>query len=185
MRALGVTVALVVLALALPAHAEIRKSDLRKNVVVTQEAAILQQADTVCLYLSSERASLAPRLRGGVIEVEITVLAPELTSNRAAAVEFASRLARTFLSVFEERLPIYAPDVAASFDAVKDVVFHANLGAARTPLGRLTAGGLAGAPVAPDRTAPLPAEAVGEGIRLSEAPPGNEKGKACGCPARK
>ena len=167
------------------AQGKIRDSDLRKNVVMTQEAALLQQADTVCLYLSSERASLVPRLRGDAIEVEITVLAPELASNRAAAAEFASRLAKTFLSVMEERLPIYAPDVAASFDAGMDVVFHANLGSSRGPLGRLTAEGWVKTPYVSASAVPPQQDAVGNQARLSEAPPGNEKGKACNCPARK
>lgn len=118
------------------AFAEIRQSDLDKKVVVTEEAALLSQADAVSLYLSSDRVAFAPRLtKAGIIEVEVTVLAPDLIANKGKLREFVERLVGTFVSVLKERLPVYAPVVAKRFDSERDIVFVVNSGAARTPVG--------------------------------------------------
>lgn len=183
--------------------ATITESALKKKVVITEEAALLQQVDTVSLYLSSNKIAFAPRLAGGVIEVETTVLAPELIAHRAKAKEFVTRTIGTFISVLKERLPIYAPDIAARFDPAKDIAFHVNSGTSRTPLGAWKGGAwedaVAVAPkAAPAAATPAVVEPAAAGAppagkafaqksavkeeEIKEVKPGP---KGCACPARR
>jgi hypothetical protein len=123
------------------AEARIKKSDLNRKVVMTEEAALLSQVDTVSLYLSSERLAIAPRLtEKGVIEVEMTVLDPVLMGNRTRLHNYVSRLIGTFISVLEERLPIYAPAVAKNFNPDTDLKFIINEGAMRRPVASYSGG---------------------------------------------
>ena len=123
------------------AEARIKKSDLRRKVVMTEEAALLSQVDTVSLYLSSERVAIAPRLtKRGVIEVEMTVLDPALIGNRSRLHRYVSRLINTFTSVLEERLPIYAPAVAKNFNSDTDLEFIINEGPGRRPVASYSGG---------------------------------------------
>ncbi len=160
------------------AHAEIKKADLNKPVVLTERAALLTQVDTVSLYLSSDRVALAPRLtKDGVIDVEMTVLAPDLQYDRGRLQAYAQRLIRTFTDVLAERLPVYAPAVAKTFDAKRDVRFEIDAGAGRTPMAVWTGGAWgwkAGAPVASGTSGEL------NTARAMDAAP-----KACNCPARR
>lgn len=122
-------------------EARIKKSDLKRKVVMTEEAALLSQVDTVSLYLSSERVAIAPRLtKKGVIEVEMTVLDPALIGNRSRLRRYVSRLINTFTSVLEERLPIYAPAVAKNFNSDTDLEFIINEGPRRRPVASYSGG---------------------------------------------
>lgn len=167
------------------AQAAIRQADLKKKVVVTEQAALLQQVDTVSLYLTSPRVSLAPRLKGEVIEVEATVLDPALSAKPAKAKEFVARLIETFISTLAERLPVYAPDIAERFDREKDVRFIVNAGKARAPVGVWEGGGWqpsASAALPAAAEAPATAAAAAPEEEVKESPPPSPKG--CGCPAR-
>lgn len=174
-------------------YAGIRDSDLRKKVVITEEAALLQQVDTVSLYLSSERAALAPRLAGGIIEVETTLLASDLIISPSKGREYVARLAETFLAVLKERLPIYVPDIATRFDPAADITFVVNAGAERRFLGAYKGGawiegeGAMALPALSEGPLALPTAAKGlSGAKAVEArakPVISPKG--CACPARR
>jgi len=127
---------LSVVFLAFPVSAEIKKADLQKRVFLTEEAELLTQVDTISLYLSSDRVVFAPRLtKSGAVEVEATVLSPDLIADAGKMQSFISRLVDTFISVLNERLPIFAPMVARTFDSSKDIIFIVNAGAERKPVG--------------------------------------------------
>lgn len=165
------------------AYAEIKKSDLDKNVVMTEKAALLSQVDTVSLYLSSDRVAFAPTLsKGGVIEVEATVLGWDLVSNRDELYGFVSRLIATFISVLEERLPIYAPAIAKTFNSDTDIAFDINAGAARTPVAEWKAGKWEWAAGGGEILTPLPLPGGAPDINEARAQPAGRKG--CNCPAR-
>lgn len=172
------------------AHAELKSSDLGKQVVLTEKSALLGQIDTISLYLSSDRIALAPRLtKGGVIEVEATILAPELIKQEAMAKDFAVRIIHTFNSVLKERLPVYAPQVAKAFNSDKDVAFIVNAGVDRRPLGVWKNGGWVGDYVAEKpQIADNKTDAKVNEARAKEAEetknvePGR---KGCNCPARR
>lgn len=179
------------------AGATITKSDLKKKVVVSQEAQLLQQVDTVSLYLSSSRVAFAPRLKEGLIEVETTVLDPALVAKPSKARSFVSRLIDTFIATLGERLPIYAPDVAATFDPKKDIRFIVNAGPARSPIGVWAGGGWSEGAIAA-ATPPPPAAATAKASTIAPAPtataasaeevedaPSPKSPKGCACPARR
>ena len=176
--------AVVAMSVAHTAEARIKKSDLKRKVVVTEEAALLSQVDTVSLYLSSERVAIAPRLtKKGIIEVEMTVLDPVLIGNRTRLHNFVSRLIDTFISVLEERLPIYAPAIAKSFDRDRDIVFVINEGATRRPVASWEGGSWTweeGEMVPLAAGEPRPWESDINRVRAMEP-----ARKGCRCPARR
>lgn len=151
MKFAALLVFLVVVLGGTQSFAELKKQDLQRQVVVTEEAALLTQVDTVSLYLSSPKVALAPRLnQAHVIEVEMTILDPALVADQTGIKGFVQRIIDTFISVLKERLPIYAPAIAGKFDASKDIIFKVNVGASRAPFGiyRGSAWSLSATPVA-------------------------------------
>ncbi len=169
--------ALLLMLAAAPAAAELSQRDLDKRVTMTEKAALLQQVDTVSLYLSSERVKLAPRLTdAGVVDVEMTVLDPYLAADRARLRDFVVRNVTTFNDVLAERLPIYAPALAKEFDAKRDVRFRINRGAARVPVATWSGGQFAW-------VAGTAAPAADEDLNTVRAMDAGPKG--CDCPARR
>ena len=172
-------------------RAEIKSSDLAKQVTLTEEAALLTQVDAVSLYMSSDRVAFAPRLNSAnVIEVEATVLDRNLLANSGNLQSFVSRTIDSFISVLQERLPIYTPSVASKFRRNSDIKFMINAGGERKPVAMWYAGkwywdkgwtsqaaSAAAYAAAPYRS--VPTKAVGD---VAAQP----KGKlGCNCPARK
>lgn len=175
MKLISLVIASAVLFLSFQLHAELKKSDLEKGATLTQEATLLQQVDTISLYLTSERVVFAPRLtKEGIVEVESTILAPELISNKEDMERYMARLIDTFIRLLKERLPTFAPAIAKGFDSNKDIVFVVNAGAKRKPVGTWKGGGWAGRPTPPEPSESPPPE---EGAKK-----GSYK-KGCGCPA--
>lgn len=162
--------------------AEIKQSDLDKRVVLTEEAALLSQIDTVSLYLSSDKVKFAPRLtKDRIIEIEMTLLSPDIVSDKTRLKSYAERLAGTFVSVLKERLPNFAPAIAGKFNADKDISFVVNRGSERVPLGTLKGGAWIDSSEAP----PLGENPLNE-ARAEEAGQSLEKHKGqkgCNCPA--
>lgn len=156
--------------------AEIKKEDLSKNVVLTEEAMLLSQVDTVSLYLTSDRAVFAPRLSNGIVEIDMTVLASDLVSDSAKMKDYSSRIINTFISVLSERLPDFAPMIAKTFSPEKDIVFTISAGADKTPAGSWKSGKL---------------EMGSTDVKLPESQANNaiepspKKGKNCACPVRR
>ncbi len=197
-RAMAVAAVLGVMFSATTAFGELKEADLQKKVVVTEQAALLTQVDAVSLYLASERVSFAPKLSPeDIIDVEVTVLARELRDNRKRLQDFVTRQIRTFISVLEDRLPIYAPSIAKSFNPDTDLAFHINEGPERSPLATYSAGqwrwvnGAAGVEKTPSAAPaaslppPLPSKAQetasAKNSDLNDAPAPAKKG--CNCPA--
>lgn len=170
------------------ASAEIQKADLQRRVVVTEEGALLSQADTLSLYLSSDRIALAPSLAGGgVIEVEATVLGPDLCADADKLKGYVVRICETFVSVLKDRLPIYTPALAKKFDASKDVVFIVNSGSQRAPVGTLKGCAWEDAvpPVAGVAVVEAPPSELNE-TRAIEAEETKSFNKlSCGCPVKR
>lgn len=190
--------------LAVPAVATIRSDDLSKKVELSERAGLMSQVDAASLYLSSDRVSLAPRLRTDRIEVEATVLDPAMRTDRALIEDHVNRQMRTFGNLLRERLPIFAPDVAATFNPDTDLIFYVNTGPERTPLATVSGGRWAWsqrAPAAPSkgqfkmappvsRTGPdtaevAPAYATDASSSSKVSAPMVETKKGCGCPAKK
>lgn len=180
---------LIISSFAVPSFAVIKRADLQKRNVLTEEAELLSQVDTISLYLSSDRIVFAPRLtKAGVIEVETTVLSRDLTANVGRLKNYVERIVDTFVSVLKERLPVYAPAVAKSFDYTKDIVFIVNSGVERRQVGFLRGGvwqDYATAQVVAAESPPAIVEL--NDIRAEEADAGAESAgrKGCGCPARR
>lgn len=101
---------------------------------------LLQHANEVSLYLSSGQISFAPRLLGDSIEVETTLLAPELISNPLKSEGFIKRHIDTFISAMDDRFSYYASDVSRDFDVKKDIAFIVNAGSSHEPVGRWLGG---------------------------------------------
>lgn len=163
--------------------AKLKQADLDRRVYVTEKAALLAQVDTISLYLSSDRVVLAPRLtKQGVIEIETTVLAPDLIYDRGRLHDFVSRQIRTFVSVLKERLPVYAPALARSFDPATDIAFIVNASAARNPVARWEGGDWKWEK---GGTIPVPVpDVILEAYDINEARTAVSGRKGCRCPAR-
>lgn len=169
------------------AFAFIKDADLKKEVALTEEAALLSQVDAVSLHMTSDRVAYAPRLNSeNIIEVETTVLAPDLTGDSGRARAFVTRQIETFIKVLKERLPIYAPSIAKTFDERKDIKFVVNATPKRVPVATwydgewMNEGGWLPMP------APVPVPSYPQ---MADNPTGiraEKKGKlGCDCPARK
>lgn len=179
--------------IATPLFAELKKSDLEKQVVMTEEATLLGQVDTVCLYLSSAKVSLTPSMaKDNVIAVKMTALSRDLVSNPVKLKSYSLRIINTFKSVLTERLPIYAPAVAGKFDFNRDVSFDIASTAARIPAAEYKngiwkdVGGKSAIVVSQVATEPESAsqpqpETYGEAEQ--NASPKSKKG--CNCPAER
>ncbi|MFA4874074.1 MAG: hypothetical protein WC956_02115 [bacterium] len=138
--------------------AKIKDADLQRPAVVTEEAALLSQVDAVSLYLSSDRVAYAPKLMPDkVIEVEVTVLSRELRDNRNRLQDFIQRQIKTFISTLRDRLPIYAPTIARSFNPDTDIAFNINEGPERRRAASYRAGQWAWQPGAREAKAVAPA----------------------------
>jgi hypothetical protein len=214
MKAVVGCVALAIAGVLVPlaAQGKIKQADLSRQTVVTEQAALLNQVDTVSLYLTSPKVSYAPRLSPqGIIEVEVTVLDPALIRDRAKLEDFVSRQVRTFTSVLMERLPIYAPAVAAHFNPQTDMTFFVNAGANRQRVATVSGNAWvwwkegASAAVPPPAAAsaptpmpakasaiPPPAPAAGKGKQAPAPVPASKEAsaaeggkKGCGCPVRR
>ncbi len=123
------------------ARAEIKSSDLTKQVTLTEEAALLTQVDAVSLYMTSDKVAFAPRLNNAnVIEVETTVLDRNLLANSNSLRNYVDRTINSFISVLQERLPRYAPSVASKFRRNSDIKFMVNAGGERKPVAMWYAG---------------------------------------------
>jgi hypothetical protein len=169
----------VVSAYALPTHAKIRQRDLNRRVVVTERAALLQQTDTVSLYLSSEKVALAPRLtKGGIVDVESTVLDRGLIANRHDMKAYVLRLAKTFISVLEERLPTYAPSVARKFNSRTDITFSVNEGTSTRSIAILSGGIWTW-------SAGMTPVALSNESKVNKVKALESEQKGCNCPARR
>lgn len=168
------------------AGAEMRKTDLQRRITVTEEGALLSQVDTISLYLSSDRIALAPRLAaGGLIEVEATVLTPDLCADFSKLKGYVGRICDTFISVLKERLPIYTPGLAKRFDPSKDIVFIVNAGSERTPVGTMKNCILEDANAEGAAVVAAPDSDLNK-TRAIEAEESNTHGKvSCGCPVKR
>lgn len=168
--------------------AEIKKSELGKQVALTQEALLLQQVDTVSLYLSSDKVAFAPKLSGDRIEVETTLLDPTLAQHAGETGSYVARLVDTFINVLKERLPSYAPSLAKSFDPKKDILFMVNSGAERLSVGTWRGGVWASANT-PSLTVSSPKltsdVSTGRAAGTKTLGQGTSKTKDCDCPAKR
>lgn len=174
--------------------AELKDADLKKEVTLTEEAALLTQVDAVALYMTSEKVAYAPRLTPDkVIEVETTVLSKDLLGNSAKLEAFVTRGMKAFVSVLKERLPIYAPSIAGTFDENKDIKFIVNAGGKRIPVATCVGGdwkwdvAWSATPAATSSyAAPTSNYATVQASPSPAAAEPEKKGKlACDCPARR
>lgn len=176
------------------APAELKETDLKKAVTLTEEAMLLSQVDAVALYMTSEKVAYAPRLTSDkIIEVETTVLSKDLISNSARLEAFVTRGMKAFVSVLKERLPIYAPSIAGTFDENKDIKFIVNAGGKRIPVATCVGGGWkwdvawsSTQVAASSYAAPTSNYAAVQASPSPAAAEPEKKGKlACDCPARR
>jgi len=173
------------LGLACPgrALADINEADLKKEVRLTEKAALLSQIDAVSLYMTSSRVVFAPHLTGdNVIEVETTVLAPDLTGDGYRMKNLVTRQIDTFVSVLRERLPVYAPSVAESFDQKNDIRFIVNATSRRIPVATWDGRGWKWDGSWNPQMVPVASRVAGRPTGAAKP----KKGKlGCNCPARR
>ncbi len=125
---------LVLLLLSFQAEARIRKESMKESETMTAGKLFLNQVDTVCLYLSTERIFYVPKLKDNMrLEVTVTFL-DEVDR------DFVQRHARTFQKTLKERLEFYTPELAKEFDEQKDIAFTVQTGAEKRVLGRFEEG---------------------------------------------
>lgn len=186
---------LAFIALSHPAFAVINGADLNKEVVLTEKASLLTQVDAVSLYMSSNKVSFAPQLLSdNIIEVKVTVLDRAVLAGGNLK-KFVERRINTFKTVLGERLPVYAPSIAKSFDAKKDIRFVINSSADQKQIATCTDGNWnwsnEPSPLEPisiataeSLAATVPDMVEPQQKDVEEIAP--KKGKlACDCPARK
>lgn len=124
----------IVLALSFQAEARIRKETLKESETMTAGKLFLNQVDTVCLYLSTERIIYVPKLKNE-LKLEVTV-----TFLDEADRDFILRHTKTFQKTLKERLEFYTPQLAKEFDEQKDIAFTVQTGADRRPVGQFDEG---------------------------------------------
>lgn len=184
MKPLIVWMTVLVMGGAPSAFAELKKADLSQRAPVTQGGALLNQVDILSLYFSSERVAHAARLVGNKrVDIESTVLDITLAVDKLELERFLTRQIETFVAVLAERLKTYAPSVAQTFDAKKDIRFLIKGGADRQLLAMWEGGAWRSA--TPEDSTIIQAErAVAAVPALSEAhAEAVTAKKACACPA--
>lgn len=184
MKPLIVCMTVLVVVGSTNAFAELKKADLSQRAPVTQGGALLNQVDILSLYFSSERVAHAARLVGNKrVDVESTVLDTRLAADRPELERFLTRQIETFVAVLAERLKTYAPSVAQTFDAKRDIRFLIKNGADRT-LVAMWEGGVLRSATPEDSTIIQAERAVAAVPALSEVhAEAVAAKKACACPA--
>ncbi len=182
------------------AFAALKGEDLEKQVVITEKASLLSQVDAVSLYMTSEKVAFAPRLLpDNIIEVEITVLNEALLASRASLESFVKRRIAAFNSLLKERLPVFAPSIAKSFNEKDDIKFVVNATSARRPVAVYSGGVWSWSPAFMLTVSQSEPEMLAEALQPIQGPqlvgtppddtgaePSARKGKlGCNCPARK
>lgn len=113
--------------------AKVRKEVFKEGQTLTAGQLFLNQVDTVCLYLSTERVVYLPRLKNELeLTVTLTLFDVAYDSQSEALRDFVMRNIKTFNKTLKERLEFYTPELAKEFDADSDVEFVVQVGADRT-----------------------------------------------------
>lgn len=175
----------IVLSLSLISPATHAKKAKRAAVAQPAGAKLLQQVDTVAPYFNSEKVALAPRLGDGVVEVEATILSPDLLADTSGLQNYMTRLIDTFMSTLKDRIAHYAPALSKRFNPNSDIAFVVNAGAERTPVGIWKGGTWQSwtQPAAP-KDAKSKKKSKKEKVEKSEDE-GTPGRKGCSCPARR
>lgn len=129
------TLWLITFALVDLAIARIQDKTFASGEAMTAGKLFLNQVDTVCLYLSTDRIVYEPRLQDDMtLDVTITLL--EVADSRPSEPlrKFIMRHIKTFNKTMTERLEFYAPELAKEFNPQQDVRFLIQVGLARKKL---------------------------------------------------
>lgn len=123
------------------AEAKIRKETLNSNEPMTAEKLFLNQVDTVCLYLATERIVYVPKLKEDMkLAVTITFLDVVEVSPSDKLRNFFLRYVHTFQKTLKERMGIYTPELAKEFDEKKDIAFTIQAGGEHRPVAQVAEG---------------------------------------------
>lgn len=131
---------LLLFSCSVAARAELKAEALETRQTLTAKQILLQQIDTVSLYLQTENIVYVPKYREkDPILLKIFFLKKE----KGTSGEFRDlglRHVKAFQNGLKERLSIYTPELAASFDAVTDLEFEIYAGTDRKKVAQVTKG---------------------------------------------
>lgn len=133
-------VLLLLCSFSVAARAELKAEALETKQTLTSKQILLQQIDTVSLYLQTENIVYVPKYREkDPIQVKIFFLKKEKGSSGEFR-DLALRHVRAFQSGLKERLSIYTPELASSFNGGTDLEFEIFAGTDRKKVAQVTKG---------------------------------------------
>lgn len=119
--------------LAFPTEAKIRPETFSSAETLTAGKLFLNQIDTVCLYLATERIVYTPDLDPETLHLRmnLTLLDLAYQPQSEQLKNFVLRHIKTFNKALKGRLEFYTPELAKEFDAQQDVEFFIQVGPER------------------------------------------------------
>lgn len=127
---------LAVVAFASLAEAKMSQKTFSSAETLTAGKLFLNQIDTVCLYLATERIVYTPSLDPDTLHLNmnLTLLDVAYQPGSDSLKNFVLRHVRTFNKTLKERLKFYTPELAKEFNAEEDVEFAIQVGPERKKL---------------------------------------------------
>lgn len=121
--------------MGLSVEARMEEMTLAKPVTMTAEQLLLQQVDTVCLYLKTPNIAYIPKYRPNEpLSVQITLLDVAMVDGHEDLKTFMLKHIKAFRKELQGRLRLYTPELAAEFDENEDLEFLIQMGAEKKPV---------------------------------------------------
>lgn len=116
-----------------PTEAKMSQKTFSSAETMTAGKLFLNQIDTVCLYLATERIVYTPHLDPETLHLNmnLTLLDVNYQPVSDSLKNFVLRHIQTFNKTLKERLKFYTPELAKEFDAEMDVEFAIQVGPER------------------------------------------------------
>ena len=131
---------LLFLTLSDKAYAELTAETLQAAQTLTAKQILLQQIDTISLYLQTENIVYVPKYREkDPIQIKIFFL-KKSGSPAGDFRDLALRHVGAFQKALKERLAIYTPELAQQFDADSDLEFLIHVGTKRKMVAQVLKG---------------------------------------------
>lgn len=110
-------------------EARISSESLKEGETLTGEKILLNQVDTVCLYLSTNTIIYVPKLtKEKKVNVTLTLLGSLGSQEQKSLENLLLRHIQTFNKTLKERLEFYAPKLAKELDPAQDIEFAIQAG---------------------------------------------------------
>lgn len=124
--------------MGLAIQARVSDQTLAQPVPMTAEKLLLQQVDTVCLYLSTSHIVYVPEYQSENKRFLIKIALLDITTemNHGQLRKFVLRHIEAFQKELKKRLNFYAPELAAEFNEQEDLRFLIQRGAEKKTIGR-------------------------------------------------